>query len=485
MSAPKKHTIYDGVYRLGVGERIEFRNGNIKILSEPFKPTHIEEYDKNDLNIYAELFESAVAIRSSNDCNWVYMSSGWDSSSILAALVKLHGSKKVHAIIGKIMYSDKSGFVNTFEIERAKKITDYFSVPLEILEIDYRGNDFLDYINNIKHDLKDNHLFMLPSYFYMQEAEFAAKNGSPSDAVFNGEISDGVHNLGFSQFATILEHPDLNFREYSDKMASYLYGPSFFKSVIDNKYCSDFVYNALCARSEADFYDVSNLSSDDKKRKYIESFFLSPQRLPFIKNSENSLLTNNGLNEYESEMYETYFKQFVTDAIPETLYSWILHLYNSFHWQGGTVKGLTHGLDYHNMQVSMPFWDSRLQSFLYGMPESWGRGLDLNPTKYPLKWTLHNKIDYPLHLQVGPHSYLYDVNPDWNMYSDLIYGSDAKKYFKDVIRDYKYENILNEDSFNLTYLKNLTDDYCNDIEVVGQDRSNLYALIGLSLIGWY
>ena len=34
-----------------------------------------------------------------------------------------------------------------------------------------------------------------------------------------GEISDGVHNFGFSQFLTIF-HPSLEFREYADKMAS-------------------------------------------------------------------------------------------------------------------------------------------------------------------------------------------------------------------------------------------------------------------------
>ena len=45
-------------------------------------------------------------------------------------------------------------------------------------------------------------------------------------SVFCGEISDGAHNLGFSQFTTIF-HTSKHFREYSDKMASYLYGPTF------------------------------------------------------------------------------------------------------------------------------------------------------------------------------------------------------------------------------------------------------------------
>ena len=57
------------------------------------------------------------------------------------------------------------------------------------------------------------------------------------------------------------------------------------------------------------------------------------------------------------------------------------------------------------------------------MSENWGRGLDLNPTKYPLKCMLKNDVDYPLHLQVGPHSYLYDIDPDWNVISELLSNS--------------------------------------------------------------
>ena len=50
-------------------------------------------------------------------------------------------------------------------------------------------------------------------------------------------------------------------------------------------------------------------------------------------------------------------------------------------------------MDYLNLNSNaekLPFWDNRIQSFLSAMPESWGRGLELKPTKYPLKWTLQN-----------------------------------------------------------------------------------------------
>ena len=175
---------------------------------------------------------SAIDIRSSNNNNWVYLSSGWDSSSILSLLVKNKGKSKVRGLIARFKYSKNVGVSNQFEIDRANEIANYFSVPIDILEIDYSKSNYLDYWTEIRDPLKENHLYAFNNYNYMRLAEHVNANGSNNDSVFNGETSDGAHNLGFSQFTTVLEHPDLNFREYSDKMASYLFGPTFFSSIL-------------------------------------------------------------------------------------------------------------------------------------------------------------------------------------------------------------------------------------------------------------
>lgn len=70
-----------------------------------------------------------------------------------------------------------------------------------------------------------------------------------------------------------------------------------------------------------------------------------------------------------------------------------LQLYNSFDWQGLTVSTVALTVQEFGLHLLLPFWDARLQDFLSGMPESWGRGLDPNPTKYPLKWMLQHRID--------------------------------------------------------------------------------------------
>ncbi len=67
------------------------------------------------------------------------------------------------------------------------------------------------------------------------------------------------------------------------------------------------------------------------------------------------------------------------------------------------------------------------------MPENWGRGLDLNPTKHPLKWMLRNRIDYPNHLQVGPHSYIYDVDPNFTLLGEILHASSFKALFDEAL----------------------------------------------------
>ena len=122
-------------------------------------------------------------------------------------------------------------------------------------------------------------------------------------------------------------------------------------------------------------------------------------------------------------------------------------MYNSFHWQGGTVATLEHTCESFGLKCRLPFLDKGVIDFLSQMPESWGRGLDINNTKYPLKWMLTNKIDYPIDYQSGPHSYLYDINPTFSHTDEIVNASSFKKLFKDA---FQQKNYL--DSFSESYI---------------------------------
>ena len=111
----------------------------------------------------------------------------------------------------------------------------------------------------------------------------------------------------------------------------------------------------------------------------------------------------------------------------------ILELYNSFHWQGGTVATFHIAMEAHNLRLAMPFRDYGLLNYLAYMPEHFGRGLELRPTKFPLKWTVENRLDYPMDLQTGPHSYTYDVDPRFTHYGELVNHSALRPIFTEVL----------------------------------------------------
>ena len=81
-------------------------------------------------------------------------------------------------------------------------------------------------------------------YQWLELGKYISKIYS-NHSVFCGEISDGIHNFGFSQMLSDLSHPKHEFREYSDKMASYIYGPSFLKSIWNDSFNKDSVYQFL------------------------------------------------------------------------------------------------------------------------------------------------------------------------------------------------------------------------------------------------
>ena len=80
---------------MGVGERLVVRQGDVRIEKLAFSPSKIGEYGLTELNQYATLLEDAIRIRASKHCNWVYMTGGWDSSTITSLLVKQFGFSHV------------------------------------------------------------------------------------------------------------------------------------------------------------------------------------------------------------------------------------------------------------------------------------------------------------------------------------------------------------------------------------------------------
>ena len=312
---------------------------------------------------------------------------------------------------------------------------------------------------------------------------FSEAAGSES-IVFNGEFSDSAHNFGFSQFASLF-HTEKSFTEYADKMHCYLYGPTFLKKIFGNSHQKDKVFQIITHMTPGDYSTNSN-NRADLIQDYLFPFLYGSPRIPFAKTFQNELLTQKAQKEIFAFPFNEYMPELLTSFNEENLYSWYIYLYHNFHAQGSTTNIHKHGMALNGHHWRSPFHDYRLIDFLSAAPEYWGRGLDFNNTKYPLKWVAKNKIKFPYELlDKGPHSYLYDVIEGFSLFAEITYRSGVTDYFKESLKTGNFNNLLSDEYFDMKYIDRLIDGYLSGKEVKGQDFNNLVALITLSVTGWY
>ena len=479
----KKHTWYKHVTRVGVSEVLTWSVTNKLAVADIAKPDAKSTLyiEPDSLNDYSETFIESIRARASVNGNVVFLSSGWDSTSILATLVHLFGKSKTRAVIGRMKYSERSGICNTFEMERAKKIADYFGVRLDIVDLDYRSGA-RELKEKLDNTYRSQQFTNLTGWNHWILAEYAALTSTGGEVVFAGEMSDGAHNFGFSQYASIFHPNSYDFREYSDKMASYLFGPTFLDVLLKNGQNEDPVWSLFKSTKSDSFFEPLAASESLIKKQFLTSFFLRSGRMPLAKNN-SKLLTKIGKQELDDVSFKAYLERPSQNLTGDNLYSTYLDLYNSFHWQGSTVSTLDHALEAHNMGCALPFHDSKLIEFLSNMPENWGRGLELKPTKYPLKWMLANKIDYPMKMQSGAHSYTYDIDPSFTHIGELINHSSLNSIFKESLSSGAYSDILSTDHFNHEYIDELVSRYCKGEEILGPEQADLLNIAMQSTLG--
>lgn len=482
---PKKETLYNSVKRLGINESLHIQNGRLKTIKQDVTLPNSQNYAESKHDEYADIFLGQLKESASDLGNLVFLSSGWDSTSILAGLVHIVGKDKVSGLIGRMKYSERSGCCNQIEIDKAKRFAEYYDIKLEVVDFDLTKKDD-DYFRCLRAKMRRHQLYAMTGITHDKLGIRASELTNKNETVFAGEISDGAHNLGFSQYATIF-HPSHGFREYSDKMASYLFGPTFLSLLISGQYLDDPIYQLFKARYDNDtVFDDIESSPEDIKLQLLSSMFLRDARMPLWSLNNNRLLTPEGVDIYTESMQQSYLTEIASVMDVNNIYACYLYLYNSFHWQGSTVRSLQTMSDYYSLDTKLPFWNSKIQDFLAKMPETWGRGLDLKPTKYPLKKMLQLKLDYPYDYQEGAHSYTYDVDHTFNHAQEVYSQSILVEDFQDSVRDKPYHKILSKDYFDLDYIDALVDEYIKSpksmsVESIGE----LVPIIMLCYVGWY
>ena len=483
---PKGLTIYKNVKQLRVGEILVLSDSGIDSRMMEFKPLKIEDYTDKHLETYYKILrESVVARANCGGEKWIASSSGWDSSMILGLLVDEFGSKNVRMLNGRMKYSKKLDALNKFEINKISKIGSFYGIKPTIVDLDFVDKTAPEHWERVLPYFKSKHMYAFETYNFSILSDKLCDVAGKGQLIFNGETSDSFHNFGFSQFTTFF-HSNKPFTEYADKMNCYLYGPSFFKKVIDGTYKRDKVFQIFKKMLEGvEFSSVMNNRSE-VIAGYLFPFFYGSPRIPFVKTYVNAALTENGQKLIYNFPFREYMPDVLSNLSESNIYSWLIYLYHSFHAQGSTVNTPKHAMEFNGHKWRLPFNDIRLTNFLSRMPEKWGRGLELNGTKYPLKWVAKNKIRMPYELlDEGPHAYLFDVIEGFSLFAEIVYRSGVTEFFKDKLKSHPYQEILSDEYFNIEYLDRLCSDFLDGKEALGKDFNNLVSLLTLVIVGWY
>ena len=129
-----------------------------------------------------------------------------------------------------------------------------------------------------------------------------------NETIFAGEISDGAHNFGFSQYVTMFHPSSQDFREYSDKMASYLFGPTFYSVLKSKEHKNDPIWNLFYDRKKDLIFDDIKENNQEFNTQFLNSFFISPARMPLASLDNNKLITKFGASEFNLKTNKLYFE---------------------------------------------------------------------------------------------------------------------------------------------------------------------------------
>lgn len=475
---PKKNTVFKDVNRLDNSQyiSINLKNKTLKTNYLNYKKILKTPVNKNNFN---DLFLECLKRKSDPDLNIVYLSSGWDSTAVLGGLIYLYGKKKVKAVTSIAKHDNRAGVHNKFEVDRAKKIAKYFDVDHYFFKTDYSSNGVYNKINEAKKFSLKYHLFNIVPISHYLISNYVKKKFGEGVTAFSGEYSDGLNNLGFSQNLSIFHKDSFGFREYSDKMRTYLYTSTFIKTILDGSYVKDPIYkiflNYFPSLKKSKFNNIDEVAQD-----ILQNLFLNPTRMPLSKFKKNKFVNDKGVKEYIDYMRKEYLYKNEKNFDKNYPFKTYLQLYKSFHWQCSTVAGIELAGIENKINNQIAFQDRKLFDYFAFLPNNFGRDLEINNTKFVIKNFLSEKIKFPMDLGAGPHSYTYDTDPSFSILSQLINFSGFKNNFRNNLKKANIDNFLDKSYFKINDLRSIKNKYLNKKIVIGEELDVLSKMIELS-----
>jgi len=451
LHVPKGHTLFKNIRRLKYNEIIELSEDKIAIKHHDDRDIEISSSLELDATRYEKIFKNAILSRASGKFNLVYSSGGWDSTMILAILRQNYLKSKVRGVAVKYIFQDGSYF-NEFEMNKLKKISKSLDVGIDEVTIDLREKELYYKFERISRDLFINNLFYTCPTRWAKTVDYISGKYGKDTVIFNGEGCDSLHNYGFSQHIS-LPHENYDFKEYADKMKSYLFGPEFFKKIENKTFQEDSIYKIfLQFHPDSEFVKVNNLEKRNRIFYYLLSFIYSDIRIPFRKVGEEKYFQKEAIRKFERWVDKHYFAEAASNIREGNLYYYLSYLYSSFHLQSPQVRIYREGL----VNTRFPFIDMNLFRFLYKMPQDFGRGLNFSHIKYPLRMLAGKVLTQSQRaiLENGPHSYLSEVRK-MNINDEWCLRGQEYEYMKDNIDLRKVLKIFKADTYPVKEIENL------------------------------
>ena len=97
----------------------------------------------------------------------------------------------------------------------------------------------------------------------------------------------------------------------------------------------------------------------------------------------------------------------------------------------------------------------------------------MKPVKFPIKSYLKKKIDID-NLNIGPHSYISDIDTHSDPYFEIIYHSKMRLVIKKTFEKYNPIKILDKNYFDKKYIKKILQSFNRKNDKVSAE--NIYSL---------
>ena len=196
---PAKQTLFNEISRIGVNEELIIIKNKIHVNRKKLILTQTKKYGDSKINEYFKINQEYLRKLGKTSKKNIYMSSGFDSSYLAANQKKIYGSKNIlgHTVVQKL--SRRSKIYNIFELKRILKLKKHFNFKVKLTEVNLIKN-FEKYSEEISEISGKRMMANTLAAFMHYKLAKSSSNSGFSNETYAGEVSDGVHNFGFSIF---------------------------------------------------------------------------------------------------------------------------------------------------------------------------------------------------------------------------------------------------------------------------------------------